>query len=193
MILLSSRESPSLDSGQGCELIITKGVAEMILWLLSYVNKDNAASSLFTRTQAALSHQERRLAVLRPPCSRSFWEATEALQSVVLVLQFSQPRRQTYRKQKSKKYNSWTSLVAQWLRVCLPTQGTQVRALVQEDPTCHRATKPMRHNSWACALEPTSHNCWAHMPQLLKPMRLEPVLCNKRSHCNEKPVHHHEV
>ena len=27
------------------------------------------------------------------------------------------------------------SLVAQWLRVCLPMQGTRVRALVWEDPT----------------------------------------------------------
>ena len=27
------------------------------------------------------------------------------------------------------------------------------------------------------------------MPQLLKPARLEPVLRNKRSHRNEKPVH----
>ena len=25
-------------------------------------------------------------------------------------------------------------------------QGTQVRALVQEDPSCHGATKPLRHN-----------------------------------------------
>ena len=39
-----------------------------------------------------------------------------------------------------------TSLVAQWLRVRLPMQGTRVRALVQEDPTCHRATKPVHHN-----------------------------------------------
>ncbi|KAJ8783224.1 hypothetical protein J1605_009832 [Eschrichtius robustus] len=29
-------------------------------------------------------------------------------------------------------------------------------------------------------------------PQLLKPVSLEPVLCNKRSHCNEKPAHHNE-
>ena len=36
------------------------------------------------------------------------------------------------------------SLVAQWLRIHL--QGTRVRALVQEDPTCHGATKPVRHN-----------------------------------------------
>ena len=38
------------------------------------------------------------------------------------------------------------SLVAQWLRIHLPTQGTRVRALVREDPTCCRATKPASHN-----------------------------------------------
>ena len=38
------------------------------------------------------------------------------------------------------------SLVAQWLTICLPMQGTQVQALVQEDPTCCRATKPVCHN-----------------------------------------------
>ena len=38
------------------------------------------------------------------------------------------------------------SLVAQWLRIRLPMQGTRVQALVQEDPTCRRATKPMCHN-----------------------------------------------
>ena len=38
------------------------------------------------------------------------------------------------------------SLVAQWLRICLPMQGTQVRALAWEDPTCRRAVKPVRHN-----------------------------------------------
>ena len=83
----------------------------------------------------------------------------------------------------------WASLVAQWLRICLPMQRTWVRALVWEDPTCRRATKPVRHNYWACALEPTGHNYWARVPQLLKPAHLEPVLCNKRSHSNEKPVH----
>ena len=44
------------------------------------------------------------------------------------------------------KFQCWASLVAQWLRVCLPMQGTQVRALVWEDPTCHGATKPVSHN-----------------------------------------------
>ena len=40
----------------------------------------------------------------------------------------------------------WTSLVAQWLRIHLPVQGTRVRALVWEDPTCRGATKPVHHN-----------------------------------------------
>ena len=39
-----------------------------------------------------------------------------------------------------------TSLEAQWLRICLPRQGTQLRALVREDLTCRGATKPMCHN-----------------------------------------------
>ena len=60
-----------------------------------------------------------------------------------------------------------TSRVAQWLRICLPMQGTRVRALVREDPTCRGATKPMCHNYWAC------------VPQLLKPASLEPLLRNK--------------
>ena len=38
------------------------------------------------------------------------------------------------------------SLVAQWLRICLPMQGTRVRALVWEDPTCRGATGPVSHN-----------------------------------------------
>ena len=38
------------------------------------------------------------------------------------------------------------SLVAQWLRICLPMQGTWVRALVWEDPTCRGATGPVSHN-----------------------------------------------
>ncbi|KAJ8792811.1 hypothetical protein J1605_003996 [Eschrichtius robustus] len=45
-----------------------------------------------------------------------------------------------------QKQKQWTSLVAQWLRIHLPMQGSQVRALVQEDPTCCGAAKPMHHN-----------------------------------------------
>ena len=57
------------------------------------------------------------------------------------------------------------SLVVQWLRIRLPMEGARVRALVQENTTCHRAAKPVRHYYWACALEPASHNYWAHAPR----------------------------
>ena len=49
-----------------------------------------------------------------------------------------------------------------------------------EDSTCHGATKPVCHNYSAREL------------QLLKFMFLEPVLYNKRNHCNEKPKHYNE-
>ena len=85
-----------------------------------------------------------------------------------------------------------TSLVAQCLRFRLPMQGTWVRSLAWDDPTCCGATKPVRHNDWACILEPASHNYWARVLQLLKPGHLEPVLHSKRSHRNEKPMHRNE-
>ena len=50
-----------------------------------------------------------------------------------------------------KMTEPWASLVAQWLRVCLLMQGTRVRALVWEDPTCQGAAGPVSHNYWACA------------------------------------------
>ena len=45
-----------------------------------------------------------------------------------------------------KNQTLWASLVAQWLRICLLMQGTRVRALVWEDPTCRGATRPVSHN-----------------------------------------------
>ena len=62
-------------------------------------------------------------------------------------------------------------------------QGTWVQSLVLEDPTWWRTTKPMHLNCWA--LESGSHNYWnLHA--------LEPKLCNKKSHHNEKPTQHNE-
>ena len=61
-----------------------------------------------------------------------------------------------------------TSLVAQWLRICLPMQGTQVLSLLQEGSTCHKATKPACHNHWAHGSRARSRNSWAYTPQLLK-------------------------
>ena len=46
----------------------------------------------------------------------------------------------------NKKEELGASLVVQWLRIHLPMQGTWVQALIWEDPTCHRATRPVCHN-----------------------------------------------
>ena len=51
----------------------------------------------------------------------------------------------------TERISSGASLVAQWLRICLPMQGTRVRALVWEDPTWRGATRPVSHNYCACA------------------------------------------
>ena len=68
----------------------------------------------------------------------------------------------------------------QWIRIQLPMQGTRVWSLIREDPTCFRATKSVHHHYWAC------------VPQLLKPMHLEPMPHNKRSHHSEKPEHYNK-
>jgi len=79
-----------------------------------------------------------------------------------------------------KNITSGTSLVIQWLRICLPRPGTQVGSLVWENLTCCRATKPVHH--WILhALEPTHRNYWSQHA-------LKPVLCNRRSYLNEKPA-----
>ena len=57
-----------------------------------------------------------------------------------------------------QKTEKRTSLVVQWLGVCLPIQGTQVQSPVQEDSLCHRATKPMHCNYWAWALARRCHS-----------------------------------
>ena len=47
---------------------------------------------------------------------------------------------------KRKRSRFGISLVVQRIRLHLPMQGTWVQSLVQEYFTCHRATKPLRHN-----------------------------------------------
>ena len=89
------------------------------------------------------------------------------------------------RKYLSVNTNSRRILVFQWLRICLPMQGTQVWLLVREDRICCWAANPVCHNSWSQALEPENHNYWSRHP-------LESMLCNPRRHRNEKPMHHNE-
>ena len=55
-----------------------------------------------------------------------------------------------------------TSLVVQWIRIRLPMQGMWVQSLIQEDPTCHGATKPR-----ATTTEAHAPRAWA--PQQEKP------------------------
>ena len=62
----------------------------------------------------------------------------------------------------------WDFLVVQGLKICLPMQGTRVRSLMREDPTCCGAAKPV------------GHNCRAHVLQALKPMCLGSLLAATR-------------
>ena len=78
-----------------------------------------------------------------------------------------------------RKRKRKNSLVAQWLRIHQSVQGIQVRSLVWEDPTGCRATKPKPHK----------HRTGAWEPWLLKHTHPGTMLCNERSHKNEKPVH----
>ena len=84
---------------------------------------------------------------------------------------------------------AWPSLAVQWIRILLLMLGTWVLSMVWEDPMCHRVTK-------ACAPQLLSLHSRGREPQLLRPMPQpakpvgsEPVLCNERSHHNEKPTH----
>ena len=63
------------------------------------------------------------------------------------------------------KDGAGASLVAQWLRICLPVQGTWVWSRIREDFTCCRATKLVCHNYWArvpktCALQQKKPLLW---------------------------------
>ena len=71
--------------------------------------------------------------------------------------------------------NSGTSLVAHWIRIDWPMQGTQVQSLLREDPTCHRATKLMHYN-------------YRGRSAYLKPMTATREACNRP--WRVAPAHH---
>ena len=71
----------------------------------------------------------------------------------------------------STKETETETFLAQWLRTRLLMQGTWVQFLVREDSTCLGTAKTVSHNYGSLRA-------------------LEPMHCNKRSHCNEKPTHH---
>lgn len=74
-------------------------------------------------------------------------------------------------------------------RIHLPMQGTRVQSVVWKDPTGHGETRPVHHDCWASAPEPTSCSYRAR-----EPPRLKPVQCSLssagRDATSEKPMHH---
>ena len=79
-----------------------------------------------------------------------------------------------------------TSLVAQWLGVHLPMQGTRAQFLVQEDPTCLWTTKLLHHNYWAQTLEPPHRN---YLSRRLPSMRREKPPWWERPRTSKKTHH----
>ena len=73
------------------------------------------------------------------------------------------------------------------VKVCLPMQETWVRSLIREDPTCCRATKPVRHSRRAGALEPGSCNYGALALDIRGPSALEPRLRSKKTTTTRSP------
>ena len=76
-----------------------------------------------------------------------------------------------------------TSLVGQWMNICLPKQETWVRSLIWEDSTGLRATKPSGHKYWACTLQLLKLGGLRAYVPITEPTCLKPVLHNERSPC----------
>ena len=92
--------------------------------------------------------------MLQWPISSDCCDVTESREMCTVFVQWYKlvPETVEYITVNQCNKKKWrASLVAQWLRICLPMQGTRVRALVWEDPTCRGGTRPMSHNYWACA------------------------------------------
>ena len=98
---------------------------------------------------------------------------------MVIEPQEERTREEWKKKDLRRQTQNRASFMSQWYLIHLPVQETQVRSLVQEDPTCVGTTKPMRRNRWPCALEPGSQNCWARAPAAQE-LPLCPNLCNPR-------------
>ena len=84
------------------------------------------------------------------------------------------------------RVKGWTSLVVKWIEIHLPVKWAWVQSLVWGDSTCCAATKAQTPQllELGCSRNHERHR--------RSSMCLEPVLCNRRSHCNEKFVHCYE-
>ena len=114
---------------------------------LGWVDTENASPFLLGNSKA-------RSVVQTVPCSwlRNYKLNSERENSCVLFYDIK-PRFWRL------KFNLGDFPGLHWLRICLPMQKTLVWSMVQEDPTCRRATKPMHQNFWspstlrACTLQ----------------------------------------
>ena len=79
---------------------------------------------------------------------------------ICLHLSYTEPNYVVWWSQKCV-FKNGTSLVAQWIKIHQPMQRSRVQSLVQEDFTCHEATKPICYNCWTSTLKPTSNNYWS--------------------------------
>ena len=101
---------------------------------MEYMMRASSLSGQLMKAWVRKSHEEtfnqvKKETQLKPSCI--MWEG---------------PNEGDLRILKFKNKSRGASLVAQWLRIRPPMQGTWVQALVREDPTCRGATKPMRHS-----------------------------------------------
>ena len=72
--------------------------------------------------------------------------------------------------------------MVQWVRILLPVQRAWVQSLVQEDSTCHGATKPMIWCLRLATAEPTCQllkpaHSRTHKPQLMSPCAVTTEVC----------------
>ena len=78
-----------------------------------------------------------------------------------------------------------------WIRICLPTQGTQVQSLGWEDPTSRGATEPIHHNHGACVPRAYAQNKTSQHDEKLHPAGKgspHPPQPEKAMHSSEVPA-----
>ena len=94
----------------------------------------------------------------------------------------------------SLKSRIGTSLVVQWLRIHLPTQGTQVQSLIWEGPTCTTACEScvlqwLRSHLRACASQQEKLPQWeASTSQQRVSSQLQKACAATNPHCSQKRI-----
>ena len=101
---------------------------------------------LHVAIQLSLHHSTQKLLELINEFSKVAGYKINIQKSVAFLYTNNEISERESKKTLSFKIASRASLVVQQLRILLLMQGTRVRALVWENPTCRGATKPVHHN-----------------------------------------------